>query len=201
MRRLLSPLSRFRASEQGSLSVEAILIFPILLWAYGAMFIYWDAFKAQNVNLKATYTVADFISREVDPITPTDIAGLSDVFAYLIRSNEGNDLRVTVVGYIVDPADPTGDPIMDFRWSHAVGAYTEHTDLTEIADDLPLLTVGDELIYVESRMWWDPPLNFDVNFIGLTRRQMSNTVFMAPRFTPQVTWDGNEDGEADDLSS
>jgi hypothetical protein len=28
------------------------------------MFVFWDAFKTQNVNLKATYTIADMISRE-----------------------------------------------------------------------------------------------------------------------------------------
>ncbi len=201
MRRLLSPLSRFRASEHGGLSVEAVIIFPILLWAYGTMFVYWDAFKAQNLNLKAAYTVADYISREDGLLTPTDIEGLNDTYTYLIRNDDGNDLRVTVVRYIVDPADPTGDPLMELSWSDGAGGYEAYTDLTEIEDQLPLLTVGDELIFVETQMWWTPPLTLNLGFVGLDRQQFRNTVFTAPRFSPRVAWDGNEDGEDDELSS
>ena len=91
--RVHNRLRRFAAAESGALSVEAVIIFPILLWAFIAMFVFWDAFKAQNINLKATYTVADLISREDDPIDAAYVDGMNDVYEFLIARDDGNDLR------------------------------------------------------------------------------------------------------------
>ena len=41
-------LARFSSDQTGSTTVEAVLILPLLLWAYVAMFVYFDAFKIQN---------------------------------------------------------------------------------------------------------------------------------------------------------
>lgn len=198
---IMSRLKQFRRSETGSMSVEAVIIFPLLLWGYAAMFIYWDAFKAQNLNLKATYTVADLVSREVLPITPTYIDGMNDIYGFLIRRNEGNDMRVTVVRFVESAAGPEAPPDMELRWSDGTGSYAPYTNLSAIQDDLPTLMIGDELIVVETQMWWSPPINFSLESVGLSRRQFSNMVFTSPRFTPQVQWDGDEDGVADDLTS
>lgn len=200
-----SPVARLRAfvaHETGGVSVETVIIFPLLLWAYAAMFIYWDAFKAQNVNLKATYTIADMISREDSdpPIIPDYIDGMNDLYAYLIRSDEGNDVRVSVVDFVADPLDPAAPASMCLRWSHATGSYLGHPDVTPLEDDLPILPGGSQLIVVETRMTWSPPFNFQLEPIGLDTRDMVNLVFTSPRFVPQVRWDSNSDGNPDDVA-
>jgi len=202
LQRITQPIRRFLKREDGGLSVETVLVFPLLLWAYAAMFIYWDAYKAQNVNLKATYTIADMISREALPITPGYIDGMNDVYQFLIRSNEGNDVRISIVEFNTDPADPTGtNAIMNLRWSQATGSYAPHSDLSYLGTKIPALPVGGELIVVETRMTWSPPFNFSLEPVGLDTRDMGNLVFTSPRFAPRIRWDGDGDGNPDDVLS
>ena len=54
MKNLISHVRTFLTDGRGSLSVEAALIFPMLVWGFAAMYVYWDAFKTQNNNLKGS---------------------------------------------------------------------------------------------------------------------------------------------------
>lgn len=173
-------LRRFTKDQTGALSVETIIIFPILLWALGATFVFWDAFKTQNINLKATYTVADLISREVDPITPTYIDGMNDMFRFLTSGDNGNELRVTVVkmGLAADGVTPEYELV----WSHSTDAgMPVITEIKTVEDKLPMLAVGSQLIIVESQMLWEPIFG-----VGLDAITMKRFVFASPRFVPQV---------------
>lgn len=196
-RTLFSRLKGFQKSELGNMSVETVLVFPMLLWAYAAMFIYWDAFKAQNVNLKATYTIADMVSRRYGPVNPQYVDGLNDIYSFLIRQPAGNNLRVSVVRFVTDPSDPEGDPILELRWSDATGTMVAHVDETPFDGSVPLLSLGDELIVVETEMTWEPPLNFDLGFVGLTTQQFGNFVATSPRYREWICWDGNSNDECD----
>ena len=179
---------RFRRSEDGTLSVEALIVLPMLLWALGAMFIYWDAFKAQNINLKATYTLADLVSRESNPVTPAYIDGMNGIYNFLIKSDFGNDIRVTVVDFSQDTED---DPIeMNLRWSEATGEFGDHTNIEDIRDLLPILNPGDSLIMVETWMTWRPPIGMDIFAPTLDEMNFTNMVFTSPRFVPQVICNG-----------
>ena len=60
---LRARLATFAQDARGSLSVEAALILPLLCWFYVASFVWFDAFRTQNANLKASYTLADMLSR------------------------------------------------------------------------------------------------------------------------------------------
>ena len=181
---MLRPLlRRFKTEEEGALSVETVIVFPILVWALAATFVFWDAYKARNINLKATYTVADMISREVDPIQPGYIHGMNRVFQFLIGSDDGNDLRVTVVklGLATDGKTPE----YKLEWSYGTSeALTPITDFTALRSKLPMMSVGDQLIIVESQMRWEPVFG-----IGLTERDMNQYVFASPRFVPQVKFE------------
>jgi Flp pilus assembly protein TadG len=95
--------TRFLRSERGSFTVEAVVIFPLLVWAYTAMFVFWDAFKTQNINLKATYTIADMISREQEQICTDYIEGARSIYAFLNAGDSNHQVRVTNVRQIPDP--------------------------------------------------------------------------------------------------
>ncbi|MEL6169286.1 MAG: hypothetical protein AAFR35_11380 [Pseudomonadota bacterium] len=197
--RIRFALARFRHSEKGTLSVEAVMVFPMLLWAYAAMFIYWDAFKAQNINLKATYTVADLISREVLPITDTYIDGMNEVYEFLIRREDGNNLRVTTVSMAIDPASDPADPDVEHRlcWSRATGDMAPIDDIGLLTNRLPIMAPGDTLIVVETEMTWTPPFNFVLWDTGLSEAEYTNLVFTSPRFAATVHVDSDLDGNPD----
>lgn len=73
MRRLLHKLCfyRFCREERGSVTVEAVITLPLLIWAIGATYEFFEVHRYQSARDKASYTIADMLSREMMPITPT----------------------------------------------------------------------------------------------------------------------------------
>lgn len=191
--RLKHTLRRFAASESGGMSVEAVIIFPILLWAFIAMFVFWDAFKSQNINLKATYTIADMISREdgANTIDEDYIDGANDVYGFLTGNRPDNETRVSVVS--VGLASDGITPELNLEWSESSNeaAMPGFNDIAQIEDRLPILSVGDQLIVVETQVLWEPVME-RVPLVGsiLTPRTMTELVFTSPRFLPQIIWEG-----------
>ena len=95
-------INTFSRREDGSLSVEAVLVLPILIWAMVATLVMWDAFKTLNISQKATYTVADMVSREEVEISESYLASLLEIYGFLANSDGDNALRVSVVTLVED---------------------------------------------------------------------------------------------------
>ena len=83
----LLSVQKFIRSETGSLSVEAVLMMPMLFFALTAMFVFFDAYQIRNTTGKAGYTIADMLSRETFPINQTYLDDTRSVFAFLARSD------------------------------------------------------------------------------------------------------------------
>jgi len=176
-------IARFLADEDATLSVEAVLILPILIMAYGSMYVFWDAFKMRNINVKASYTISDMISREIVNITPGYIDGLARMLDFLNWSKYDTRLRVSVVGAQLDAA--TGDVVLVLCWSEARGGMVEHTDMADLAPHIPVMAEGSEVIVVETETDYVPILNSnsETNLgYGLSNRTMENVIVTRPRF-------------------
>lgn len=179
-------IRRWLRAETGAVSVEAVIMFPLLLWAYGAMFVFFDAFKAQNLNVKAAYTIADTISREPDPIDRNYIDGLNTIYGFLIdpRNFRGVNQDI-VISVVSNRLNASGEEELQLDWSCATGVLLPHEDLNLIADQIPIMAVDDQVILVQARMDWEPPLNF-----GLRSAERRNSAVARPRFVPQIQFDG-----------
>jgi hypothetical protein len=170
-------IRRFLRSEKGSFTVEAVVIFPILVWAYTAMFVFWDAFKTQNVNLKATYTIADMISREQEEICDGYIEGARSIYAFLNSGDSNHQVRVTSVRRALDSS---GNPEFQF-WSYATEGMVPYTDSTQFESIVPIMAMYDSVIIVSTSTDWEPLFN-----AGLPAMTLSETVVTSPRFAPQI---------------
>jgi hypothetical protein len=178
-----SALHAFRRDERGSFTVEAVVIFPLLVWAYTAMFVFWDAYKAENLAMKGAYTIADMISREVQPIDADYVEGLNSIFGFLSGLDPTNEIRVSVVRMV---SGPGGVPELSLRWSYGTSSELPAlTDIAVIEDRVPILALGDELIVIEAIVGWEPAFN-----TGLPARDLYEMVITKPRYAPQVLWDG-----------
>lgn len=177
---------RFRRSERGSLSVETVFAVPLLVWAITATFVFWDAFKTLNISQKATYTVADMLSRETRPIDADYLTSLHELFDHLSHSGGDNALRVTVVRMV---QDEYGVKSRELVWSRGVGGLTDHEDLVAIEPRLPDMASGDQMIVVESEQDWSPGFS-----VGLASYRFRDVAIARPRFTPQVVWDDTAAG-------
>jgi len=173
---------KFSRGENGGLSIEAVLVFPILIWAITATFVFFDAFKTINVSQKATYTIADMLSRETEAIDPDFLTAAHETFNFLAGSAGDNALRVTVVTMVEDP--DTQVKTMEMVWSEGVGGITGYVNLDILENRLPDMASGDQMIVVESEQEWAPAFA-----VGLTSYRFREVAISRPRFAPQLVWD------------
>lgn len=171
---------KFRKDEQGTISVELVLILPVLFWAYLSMFSIFDAYRQHSLNQKAAYTLGDVISRETAPIDNSYLSGTREMLAYL-TANETTDvaLRITSVTYDADT-----DEYKKF-WSKNKGwmPALSNQAIQALKDDLPVMPDNETVVVVETFVKYDPPFN-----TGLQTREIHNFVFTRPRYAPQVLW-------------
>lgn len=188
-RRLTAALVRFHRSDEASLSVEAVLVMPILFWAFAASYAFFDIYRAKNLSLKGNYAVSDLLSRETNPINMSYLNGTKKVFRYLTRSNSNSWLRVSVVHCTADCA--TDQRTLEVDWSKATDGLATYND-ADIMDHfepiIPLMASGERVIVVETGMDYNPP--FSPALIGIGPRDFVDIVLTRPRFAPQLCWEG-----------
>lgn len=177
----LTPTSRFLRKEDGSLSVEACFSIPLLAWAIAATFVFFDAFKTLNISQKATYTVADMISREEAAVDDDYITALHEIFAHLAGAQGPSAIRVSIVEMMVD--EDTGDESLELVWSEG-RMYDDLTTIDDIEDRIPTLSPGEQLVVVESVQQWTPAFG-----VGLATYQFRDVALARPRFTPKICWE------------
>jgi Flp pilus assembly protein TadG len=182
LRAITSSIRRFRQSETGSFTTEAVIIFPLLVWSYTAMFVFWDAFKTQNVNLKASYTIADMISREQQQINQAYLDGALSIYAFLSSTTENHRVRVSVVKNTVDPM---GNESLTLEWSQVSGKNVlAYTDINQVSNIIPLMAGNDTVIVVTTFSDWSPLFNV----VGMAPMTLTETTVTAPRFIPGIEW-------------
>jgi hypothetical protein len=168
-------LTRFARAEEGSISVEAMLIFPILLWCYLGTFVFFDAYRSQSTNLKAAYTIGDTISREADDITPAYLDSLSELHRFLVHEDTGMArLRVTIYRY------QASDRTYRVRWSRTRGGGLQMTDavLATLRGNLPVMPNNEIAILVETWVGYSPAYS-----VGLEDFIFTDLVVTRPRFS------------------
>ena len=187
---------KFAKSENGTLSMEAVICFPLLLWAFVATFVFFDIFYARNVNMKAAYTIADALSRESEAVNDAYMGGMEDMLTFLIKGQHQSRMRITTVVY-----DQVHDEF-EVEWSYASDdGWSQHTSQTllDYWDQIPPLAKGDTAIIVETEIAYMPMMN-----VGIPPLTMSDFVVTRPRFGPQLVWEQTgggvvtADGEADE---
>ena len=194
---LRSVFKRALRDEQGSFSVEAVLMFPILVWAFMAMYVFFEGLRETYINLKATYTISDLLSRETDLIDEDYLAGMNRIYTWLSRSSSAVSMRVTVVRY-----DESTDRHINV-WSRGVGGQSNLTQAqveAQLTPYIPIMADADTAIVVETFATYDPLMD-----IGLTDTEIHNVVVTKPRFSEQLmlaglgdgTGNGHDDGTTD----
>lgn len=174
-------LSQFRRDDRGSVSVEFVIMMPLLFWAYMAAYVYFDGYRLSTTNLKAAYTISDVLSRETNVVDDQYIDTLVELTKFLTRPDNEIDIRVTLVRWDGD------DNRYYVDWSENRGFDGEVNDGTiyQFTDSLPVLYDGDRVIMMETRGLYRPDFN-----VGIGEQQLYNIVVTRPRFAPQIVYDG-----------
>ncbi len=170
-------LKFFRDDQKGSVAIEAVILVPIMIWAYLAMFTIFDSYRQYTAQQKAVYTISDLISRQATPMDAAFIDGAHDLFESLSRSPQETGLRVTVAKY-----DLT---LQEYQviWSRTRGGMIglQSQDIANWTNRLPVMPQDDQIIIVETSSAFTPVFN-----IGLSNQTINNFVFTRPRYAKQV---------------
>ncbi|MER5172767.1 hypothetical protein [Thioclava sp. GXIMD2076] len=159
-------LSRLRHNEDGSIPIEAVFGYLILtVWVFLA-FQFYDAFRTKGEVARASYDVADILSRERSAIGPAYIAGMKKVFDFASRSSfDGQtSLRVTLITCGAKNNTNVCDGVDKFVGvdeSYSPDGLTPQTkkSLKTQADRIPILGAGDTAVIVETIYRYRPPFN------------------------------------------
>ena len=180
----------FLRREQATVSVEAVLVMPFLLWAFTAMYAFYDVYHTRSLAIKGNYAVADLLSRETNPIDTSYLNGAGDIYAYLTRGGDDAWIRVTPVRCTRRCTDPDRR-VLKRDWSRATDGKHRLTD-SEVNSDsrnvIPLIAEGDRVIMVETEMQYQPKINPVLTGVGA--RTIRDITMTRPRFAPQLCWTG-----------
>lgn len=183
--------------ERGAVSVETVIMLPVLILFYVVSFVFYDAFRTQANITRTGYVVGDLLSREAE-VRQRDIDGMRNVFALLTHARGAVDVRVTEI------IRPSGHDDWDYEvaWSRP-SSSSSRGEMTgaELAAllapppgepvPLPRLSPNERVVIVESFLRYQPPLN-----VGLTTYWMDSLVVTRPRYDTQLCW-----VDEDDISS
>ncbi|GGL72819.1 TadE/TadG family type IV pilus assembly protein [Wenxinia marina] len=178
---------RFFSRDEGTITVEMLLTLPIVLWAYLGTFVFFDAYNAQAVNVRTSYTLGDALSRETGFVTPRYMDSLYELQRFLVQTDENVALRITVVRY-----ELTRDRHR-VVWSQVRGpgiAPLQNQDIADFYDRIPRTVNEGQMIMVET--WVDYAPAFGVGIEDFTFEDISLT---RPRFSGQVCWNSQENGD------
>lgn len=179
MARFPSSLRHFTRRDDGSVTIEAILVLPMLAWALLATFSFFDGLRQSNIAAKAAHMVGDMLSRETEGIGLDYMLGMEKMLGFLSPGTAKPKLRVTVVGWnAVTQA-------YELKWSHAsLGSLPiDVAGLPGLNAHLPQSAGGDQLIVVETATQYSAPFVF-----GLGDTEFRNVIVTRPRFAPQLRW-------------
>lgn len=178
----LARLQRFWRDESGTMLAEAVIVLPLMLWAYVALFVYWDAYRSVNTVQKAAYTVSDMVSREMVTLNAQYVPGMRDLMRYLIGKDQNIKLRVTSVTW------SELNNRFEVDWSRSPDrAMPELTTATiaDVAYRIPDMADGDRVMLVETEVAYHPAFN-----VGLSDTTLQQFIVTRPRFVPKICLTG-----------
>ena len=182
MRSLRKMIDRLRRDEGGYVIVEAVLVLPMMLWAFLALYTFWDAYRSATTIQKATYTISDLISRQQKEVNPAFINGMRTAMDKMILPRLTPELRVTSI------VRSDANARFEVQWSCVSGTLSPKlttSSLQLLKHKIPDMADGNTVILVETWVDYDPALD-----IGLTEKRFQQFIVTRPRWAAKIGLNG-----------
>lgn len=198
-RRMCTRLAEFAQDDAGTVTVESVIILPIILFGLQATYAYFESYRHQSLALKANYAIADYLSR-VPVYDQTTLNGLDDLFAYMSRSSDDGWVRVTIVE-CKEPAEKCNDDTErklhiqnddDLANSHATdgkNTFDRQAMRTKLSHHVPKMYNGEYLIVVETYAQFRP--TFAGFWTGIYAPEYAHVTVTSPREHDFPCWKEN----------
>jgi len=186
MKQYRKSLGAFFADEDGSQTIEFVVMVPLLVWAVISMLAFTDAYRVRAMASDATAVVADTLSRQTTPINNRHLEGLQSVAGKITGQGEAIGIRVTQVGCSRN-CENLSRRVLEVSFSKSKNLEVlDNADFRsgELRDKIPLLSRGDRIVLVETGFTHKPILN-----AGLKESQVNMFQTTRMRFAPQLCWE------------
>ncbi|ABD56360.1 TadE/TadG family type IV pilus assembly protein [Jannaschia sp. CCS1] len=166
-------IQKFLRDTSAAVSLETVIIFPILIWAWIGTFAFFDAYRVYNTSIKATFTIADLISRQQksERVEEDDLDGMSEMLALMVRGTDGVEMRVTQIQRLV-----SGGYCVNYSYGTGSQARLFNANLPAMQDRIPDMATGEYVVLVESFIDYAPSFN-----VGLNDLTFENFTLTRPR--------------------
>ena len=188
MTRLKTSFRGYLRDESGVLLAEFLILIPMVIWGFLALFVYWDVFKTINITQKAAYSISDLLSRQI-VVNEDFLDGQQEILDFLTPNVPESRIRITSMemdeGLDVQTAWD-GDDEFVLLFSHSPGdKVTLHTQasIQNLNSVVPTLQDLESVIVVET--WVDFQPRFDtgvLNFaLGVEDKTFKQLIVTRPR--------------------
>ena len=181
--RIKTRLTEFRDDTSGSFMVESVIALPLLFWTLCATFEFFEVHRYKSVREKATYTIADMISREQGVVTDIYVDNAKTLFDEIANDTGTNQIRISIIQF------NGSNELYEIAWSEVRGSGSllalSSADVANDHNKLPALEDGEQVILVESVSDYDSLFDLVLSdTINIETR-----VFTSIRFAPQICFD------------
>ncbi len=166
---------RFFRKQDGVVSIEAIMVFPLLFWSMWTSYTYFDGYRQSARNLKAAYAIADILSREKSTVTAQYVTTMYDLQKFMIADRSAVSMRISFIRY--DKPDDRHYVL----WSCVRGDSFEKWNngtIDQIWDRIPVMADNASMIVVETKDHYKRP--FKIGF-GDNDFAIDKFIFTQPR--------------------
>ncbi|MCK8462522.1 hypothetical protein MUY35_01495 [Aliiroseovarius sp. S1339] len=186
-RRLMQRVRLFSRVETGTVTVESVIILPLLFFGVMATFSYFDAYRKQSLALKANYAIADYLSR-VYKFDRNTLEGLDELFEYMSKTGEDSWVRVTMVQCpdnktLVQCNEQVPRKLrrLGSKASNnsGISGHTRTTMREFLGPHIPKMYVGESLFVVETVAKYEPL--FPGRWTGIYPRDFEHVVVSGTR--------------------
>ena len=196
MTRLKTSFRGYLRDESGVLLAEFLILIPMVIWGFLALFVYWDVFKTINITQKAAYSISDLLSRQI-VVNEDFLDGQQEILDFLTPNVPESRIRITSMemdeGLDVQTAWD-GDDEYVLLFSHSPGdkvPLRTQASIQELTAVVPTLQDLESVIIVET--WVDYAPDFDIGVLnmapGLAGQTFTQFIVTKPR-TKEVCLDG-----------
>lgn len=204
-RRLIAEIRWFLGESRATISVETVLVFPMLAWWYIGAFVFFDAYRSYATSIRTSYVVADIVSRSRDVVQRDFLDGLDVLVDRLALTSGDPVIRVSSVLF-----DETPTPQHVLQWTHATGdmpAMTQARLDSMVEEWIPVMANQETVIVFETAIPYTPPYDMGLDLTSFWRTadlnpgNWYNVVVTRPRFAQQLVIEGQQfpdNGDHDD---
>ena len=159
---------------RGTISIEFMVVMPLLLFLTVSGLGFWDAFQSNSKTAKVAYAISDIMSR-YDVVNDTDMAYLYNVQDKMLFPDlDRRSMRISSICF--------EDGNFRVLWSYTsssndIPGPDPLTDEEIPVEILPTMQPQDSVILTETEARWQPHLN-----VGIGARTWRSELVSRPRF-------------------